>query len=149
MKKTLAAIAFLLATVCFAQTHICTATPNNPIPFTCDKYGSVVAVSEGPLTSVSTSYNAKATDSVIFYSGVMDGTKNVTLPLIGVPVGHTITIKVTSTDTTGSALNVFTGNNAEYVGNPQLYSVPGAAKYGGTSKFVWDGTAWWMLYYHQ
>jgi len=99
--------------------------------------------------SVSSSYDAVATDSVIFYSGVMDGSQGITLPLTGLVPGKTITVKVTSTDAGASALNVNTGNDAEYAGNPQLYTIPAGAAVGGTATLVWDGTAWWLTEYSQ
>ena len=99
--------------------------------------------------SVSESYTALATDSVIFYSGVMDGTQGITLPTAGVAPGKTITVKVISTDAGGSALNVNTGNAAEYAGNPQLYAIPGGAAVGGIASFAWDGAHWWLTGYSQ
>ena len=79
----------------------------------------------------------------------MDGSKAITLPTTGLVAGQTITIKVTSTDASGSALNVNTGNAAEYGGNPQIFSIPGGAKLGGGETLVWDGAAWWMTIYNQ
>ena len=67
---------------------------------------------------VSASYTALATDTVVFYSGVMDGTQGITLPTAGLVKGQEIAVKVISTDTGASALNVNTGNAAEYAGNP-------------------------------
>jgi len=99
--------------------------------------------------SVSASYTALPTDSVIFYSGVMDGSQGITLPTVGVAAGKTITVKVTSTDTGASALNVTTGNAAEYAGNPQLFTIPGGAAVGGIATLAWDGAHWWLTEYSQ
>jgi hypothetical protein len=99
--------------------------------------------------SVSASYEAQPTDGVIFYSGVMDGSQGITLPTADVALGKVITVKVTSADTGASALNVNTSNAAEYVGNPQLFTIPGGAAVGGIASLVWDGSAWWLLEYNQ
>lgn len=98
---------------------------------------------------VSASYTALATDTVVFYSGVMDGTQGITLPTAGLVKGQEIAVKVISTDTGASALNVNTGNAAEYAGNPQLFTIPGGAAMGGAASFAWDGSHWWLTGYAQ
>lgn len=99
--------------------------------------------------SVSASYTALATDTVVFYSGVMDGSKGITLPTTGLVKGQTIAVKVISIDIGASALNVNTGNAAEYAGNPQLFTIPGGAAMGGAASFAWDGSHWWLTGYAQ
>jgi hypothetical protein len=64
----------------------------------------------------------------------------------GVPVGKRYTIKNIGT---GTPINVFTGNAGEFAGNPQIFSVPGGAAYGGFVTVEWDGSHYWMLGYHQ
>ena len=106
-----------------------------------------------PLTpsvkSTAVSYVATPADSTIFFSGVMDGTQGITLPTTGLTPGKVISVKVTSADATAGPLNINTGNAAEYAGNPQLYSIPGGAKVGGSVTLEWDGSAWWLLVYNQ
>ena len=101
------------------------------------------------IRAVSASYVATAADGTILYSGVMDGSKGITLPTIGLSPGKIITVKVTSTDTTAGPLNVNTSNAAEWAGNPQLYAIPTGIATGGTVTLVWDGTAWWITEYSQ
>jgi hypothetical protein len=99
--------------------------------------------------TVSVSYEANPADSVILYSGVMDGSQAITLPTAGLAAGKIMTVKVISTDTGASALNVATSNAAEYAGNPQLFTTPAGAAMGGVVSLVWDGSAWWLLEYSQ
>jgi hypothetical protein len=99
--------------------------------------------------TVSASYTALPADGTIFYSGVMDGSHGITLPTTGIPAGKTITVKVVSTDATGSALNVNTSNAGEYAGNPQLFTIPAGAAAGGVATLQWDGAKWWLLEYSQ
>ena len=101
------------------------------------------------VVSKSASYSATITDDIITYTGVMDGSQGITLPTASVPVGKTITIKVISTNTGGSALNINTSNSGEYAGNPQLFSIPAGALVGGVAILFWDGAAWWLLQYSQ
>jgi hypothetical protein len=102
-----------------------------------------------PPKQVSASYAAKPADEVILYSGLMDGSQAITLPTTGLPAGKVMTVKVISTDTNASALNIATGNAGEYAGNPQLYTKPAGAAMGGVASLVWDGSAWWLLEYSQ
>jgi hypothetical protein len=102
-----------------------------------------------PPKNVSASYAADPTDSVILYSGVMDGTQAITLPTTGLAAGKIMTVKVISTDAGTSALNVATSNAAEYAANPQLFTNPAGAAMGGVASLVWDGSAWWLLEYSQ
>src|SRR5208282_1444153 len=59
------------------------------------------------------SYTTKPTDGTVFYTGVMDGSQGITLTTTNVALGATITVKVISTNVTGSALNINTFNSAE------------------------------------
>ena len=129
MVLTRISIAFLLLTaVCGAQ---------------------IVNPPSNPVKSVSVSYAAKPGDSIILYSGVMDGSQGITLPVVGISIGKIYTVKVISTDATGSALNINTGNTAEMAGNPQLYSIPTGVHIGGSIILVWDGYNYWALLYKQ
>jgi hypothetical protein len=107
-----------------------------------------------PPKNVSASYAADPADSVILYSGVMDGSQAITLPTASkeartLAAGKIMTVKVISTDAGTSALNVATSNAAEYAGNPQLSTKPAGAAMGGVASLVWDGSAWWLLEYSQ
>jgi len=115
--------------------------------------GAAAATWQAPaqpkVKSVSATYAALATDGTIFYSGVMDGTQGITLPSTGLTAGQIMRVKVTSTDASAGALNVNSGNAAEWAGNPQLFAIPTGTATGGTASFQWDGSAWWLLSYTQ
>jgi hypothetical protein len=114
-----------------------------------DEYAQTLrSLSSTAIKSVGASYAALPTDETILYSGVMDGSQSIILPVTGISPGKKYIVKIVSADASGGPLNVNT-SSSEYAGNPQLFTIPGGAAMGGCAVLVWDGNNWWLESYAQ